>query len=45
MCCCLLLPEEAALPALKEAVAKSIGAAEEEGYSTHRRLRGVGNCV
>lgn len=33
--CCLLLPEEAALAALKEMVAKIISGAEEVGYSTH----------
>lgn len=44
-CCCLLLPEEAPLPALKEMVAKTIGATEEARYSTHLCHRGVGKCV
>lgn len=39
----LLLPEEAALPVLKEMVVKPIGAAEEAGYSTQLCHRGVGN--
>lgn len=42
---CLLLPEEAALAALKEMVAKIISAAEEAGHSTHLRHRRGGKCV